>query len=198
MLVALTLLAPALLRLEITLPKTIVSGQTVEAKTTVTNVSDHPVVLVGAVLPNTALGMRIKRTIKGPNGNVDPDERGLMIGQWFSGYKVPESAFFVLKPGRSRELYAESFSVRFLGERPSLISEYVEAPRAPLSPGTYRYRLAYHLTPAIQMRTRPFGSKEPDAVESPKVFSPEARRLFDACWGGAVETETTFTVVAKP
>ena len=198
MLAALVLLAPAPLRLELTLPKAVAPGETIEAKATVRNVSSRPVVLALAVPPNFELGMFVGRTLTGPRGGVEPDERGGVRGQWFVSPIVHELSFFTLAPGGVRELYAESFSKRFLGKPPSLISEVADAPCALLTPGTYRYRIVYRLQPKAPTRTHSFGPDLRGEMQVPRKFTPEAKRLFDALWRGEIAAEGTFSVAPRP
>ncbi len=194
---ALALLAAIPLKLELSLPESVAPGEEIHARCNVRNVSNRPVTLVTAILPNIDLGMSLERRLRGPSGPVIPDEIGPMMGQWFSGQTVTEDSFFTLAPGECRDLYAETFSKRFLGARPGTTSEYVKAPRAPLWPGAYRYRIAYRLSPAIPTRTVLFGPDMRERSTRKSQFTPEARRLFDARWRGEVFAETTLIVADR-
>jgi len=178
------------LSLSLEVPPELRTGREVVATIWVENKSSAPLVCVIPSGPNASLGVIWKSSLRRGSAALVRDEAGPFMGQWMHQEVIRTEPFLVLKPGERASLYQEKFKVIFPdGVKPSLISEYSKAKRAPLEPGEYTLSFRYGFD-----RTFKETKRDLTTYEMAQKLSAPARALYERTWTGAVDVSARFKV----
>lgn len=175
-------------------PSIVTSGEEVVATVWAENKTEKPIVMVLPSAPNNVLGLSWKDSLTKDGKPIVRDERGPFMGQWMVAHEIGKDPFLTLKPGERVQLYQEKFTVYLTqGKKPSELSEYGKAPRAPLPAGTYTLKFRYGFQRDFDKRT----TGRPNRFASSQKLTQEGRWLYNQAWTGTVDLASEFTVKAK-
>jgi hypothetical protein len=169
-------------------------GQEVRITVRATNRTDRPLVVPRCFLLGSELGLDARGELLHEGSRLDRDERGPLMGQWFSNGNITRD-YFVRIPARgSVELYSEKVREYFVA---GITKERSPEDLALLPTGRYEFRFRFAAERKAVYR-RPGEAKARPGTFAGRWahdFDAEAKKLYEAMWTGAATASARFDIV---